>query len=358
MNLIYIFLAVLMFGFMICVHELGHFFAARLTRIPVKEFAIGFGPQIASWNSKKHETKFFLRLIPMGGYCMFYGEDDIHKKEQDDPRALSNFHPAKRLITVLMGPVMNIVLAFAVALVLYAFQGVPVVTGPFQTVVTSINADSPADAAGMKVGDKITQINGIMVEDNLSEILDAQAEKAEAPIAITVERGQGENKREENLFITPLYSKEDNRYLMGILVNISAPTELKKGSIGEYVQAAFKLCVAAGGAIINALRGLITTGEGFNELSGVVGVTDAIVRQSQSASFMVFPSMLILISINLGIVNLFPFPGLDGSRILFLLYEWLRGKPAKNEAYIHAAGMVILFGFIIFITLRDILRLF
>ncbi len=358
MNLIYILLAVLMFGLMICIHELGHFFAARLTGIPVKEFAIGFGPQIASWKSKKHETKFFIRIIPMGGYCMFYGEDDVNKKEADDPRALSNFHPLKRLLTVFMGPFMNVVLAFVVAIAVYAAQGVPVITGPYKTVVTEINQASPADAAGMLVGDRILKINGISINDNLSQVLDAQMKEAEGPLTLTVERGYKENKKEEELKISPLYSKEENRYLMGIMVNISAPTELKKGSFAETIKSAHSLCVNYSTAIIDALRGLITTGEGFDEMTGVVGVTDAIVKQSQTASFIVFPSMLIFISINLGIVNLFPFPGLDGSRMLFLIYELLRGKPAKHEAYIHATGMLILFGFIIFITLRDILRLF
>lgn len=358
MNLIYILLAILMFGLMISIHELGHFFAARLTGIPVKEFAIGFGPQIVSWKSKKHETKFYLKAMPLGGYCMFYGEDDINKKEADDPRALSNFHPLKRLITVFMGPIMNIVLAFVVALAVYAAQGIPVITGPYETVVTSVNQASPADAAGMLPGDRILSINGIKIDDNLSQVLDTQMEKAEGPLAVTIERGLKENARQEQLNITPLYSEKENRYLMGIMVNISAPTELKKGSIGENLSSAYKLCVNYSGAIINALKGLITTGEGFEDMTGVVGVTDAIVKQSQVASFIVFPSMLIFISINLGIVNLFPFPGLDGSRILFLLYELVRGKPAKHEAYVHAAGMLILFGFIIFITLRDILRLF
>lgn len=358
MTIFYILLAVLMFGIMICVHELGHFLAARLSGIPVKEFAIGFGPQIASWNSKKYDTKFFIRIIPMGGYCMFYGEDDINEKEKDDPRALKNYHPSKRLFTVLMGPIMNILLAFFVAVLVFQLSGVPKIIGSYETTVQSVNSGSPAEAGGMKVGDKILSINGEELSNNLSSIVDRHAEKNGAPLEIIVKRGYGDNVREEKLMIRPLYSSSDRRYMMGIVVNIYAPTEVVKGSFGEVISSAYRLCKGAAGAIMDGFRGLVTRGEGFEELSGIVGVTDAIVKESQKSSYMVYPSMLILISINLGILNLFPFPGLDGSRALFLIYEWIRGKPAKNEAYIHATGMILLFGLLIFITMRDIFRLF
>ena len=358
MTLLYIILALLMFGIMITVHEAGHFFAARLTRIPVKEFAIGFGPSIIQWKSKKYETKFHLRSIPVGGYCMFYGEDDVEGKEIDDPRAFGKYSVFSRLLTILMGPVMNVVLALVVAFGYYAFSGVPTTTGPYTTKIQSVNQGSPAEMAGMLVGDTIIAVNGEAVSSNLSELFDAQAQNENAPVAITVQRGYGSAQTETVLQATPLKNQETNRYMLGIIVDVSAPVEMVKSGLWDSFKAAVQLCVSASRSIIDAFRNLLFKGEGMGDMTGVVGVTQMIVQETQRSQLQGNLSMLIFISINLGLVNLFPFPGLDGSRLLFLLVEAVRGKPIKKEAYVHAAGMVLLLGFMLFITLRDILRLF
>lgn len=358
MTLLYTILAVLMFGILITIHEVGHFLAARISRIPVKEFAIGFGPQILKWKSKKHETVFFLRAIPMGGYCMFYGEDDIEGKEVDDPRSFGRFHFIKRLFTVLMGPVMNIALAFFVAFLFYLISGVPTITGDYTTKVQAVNQGSPADAAGMVFGDEFISINGIRVTNNLSELVEEESKANKLPLDVVVNRIFGEHLVETNLSVTPLYDQEAKRYMMGISVSASAAVDWKKGNVVEVGKSAYELCVRASGSILESLRDLVTKGKGINELSGVVGVTQTIVKQTQDAQLQGYLSMMILISINLGLINLLPIPGLDGSRLLFILVEAVRGKPIKKEAYIHAAGMILLFALMLFITLRDIMRLF
>lgn len=358
MTILYILFALLMFGIMITVHEAGHFFAARLARIPVKEFAIGFGPSIVSRNSKKYETVFHLRAIPVGGYCMFYGEDDVEGKEKDDPRAFGRYPVLGRLLTILMGPVMNFVLALAVAFGLYLHYGVPVNVGPYVTEVRTVNQNSPAELGGIKVGDKILSVDGVGVENDLSGVLNRQAEKGEMPLDITVERGYGSARQELTLQVTPLQSPENGQYLLGVIVNVGAPVEWKKTGIGETLAAAWSLSGRAATSVLDAFKGLIFKGEGFGAMTGVVGVTQMIVEETQRSKLQGYLSMMIFISINLGLVNLFPFPGLDGSRLLFLLVEAVRGKPARREAYVHAFGMMLLAGFIIFITLRDLLRLF
>ncbi|MGI6724997.1 MAG: site-2 protease family protein [Christensenellales bacterium] len=110
------------------------FFAARLMKIPVREFAIGFGPKLFQWKRKKHETEFFLRAIPLGGYCAFYGEDDTKKEFENDPRAFNNYSVSKRLLTIIMGPLMNLVLALVAAVVLFALSGIPVPEGPVKNL--------------------------------------------------------------------------------------------------------------------------------------------------------------------------------------------------------------------------------
>lgn len=358
MTIIYILLALIMFGIMITIHEAGHFFAARIAHIPVKEFAIGFGPPLLSWQSKKHETVFYLRSIPVGGYCMFYGENDIEGKEKEDPRSFGKYPVFSRLMTILMGPLMNFVLALVVAFAFYLSFGIPKNAGPYVTEVHTVNQNSPAELAGIWVGDKIQTINGRSVEENLSAILDQEAEKGHIPMEVGVLRGYGDGQQTIKLSATPLKSPDNGHYLLGVIVNVSAPIAWEKAGPSDAVGAAFTLCRRASTGVLNGFRSLILKGEGFDSMTGVVGVTQMIVEETRRSSLQGYLSMMIFISINLGLVNLFPFPGLDGSRLLFLLVEAVRGKPAKREAYVHTFGMLLLLGFILFITLRDLMRLF
>lgn len=358
MTIVYVVAAILMFGIMITVHELGHFTAARLTGIPVREFAIGFGPAVYRWQSKKHETKFAIRAVPMGGYCAFYGEDDIEAKYKGDPRNFGDYAVWKRFVTVLMGAVMNLVLAFLVAAMFYALSGVPRVTGPFTTHAVSVNQGSPAEMGGMMAGDQIIKVNDISITDNLSRVIATLAEANAFPMEMTVLRGEGDAATEHIVSVTPLYDAREGRYLMGIQIQQAAPVEWVRGSPGEVLDAAYTLCVTAGTVILDALRNLIFRGEGLGDVSGIVGVTRMIVEETRQSRIEGYLYLMSLISVNLGLVNLLPIPGLDGSRLLFLLWEAIRGKPVKREAYVHAIGMVILFGLMIWINFRDILRLF
>ncbi len=355
MSLLYILAAILMFGVMITVHEAGHFVAARLSRIPVREFAIGFGPKLLGWKSRKHETTFALRAIPMGGYCAFYGEDDGSEEAKDDPRSFGNHSPWKRLATILAGPVMNLVLAMLVAVLFFALSGVPRITGPSVTSVQSVNANSPAQEAGVWPLDTLVSLNGIEITDNIGELLDKLSKDGSMPLQLTVDRPTVGKK---TLDITPLYSQDTGHYMIGVNLIINTPQEWLRGSLSQTLQAAWDMSVDAGSAILNALRNLVFRGQGINEMTGFVGITQTIVQATESQQLQGFLYLMCLISINLGLFNLLPVPGLDGSRILFLLLEIIRGKPFKREGYVHAVGMLLLFAFMIWINLRDIIRLF
>lgn len=355
MSLLYILAAVLMFGVMITVHEAGHFFAARLSRIPVREFAIGFGPKLFGWKSRKHETDFALRAIPMGGYCAFYGEDDGSQSAKDDPRSFGNHAAWKRLLTILAGPVMNLVLAFLVAVLFFALSGVPHVTGPSVTQVQSVNPNSPARLAGVWPMDTLVSLNGTPITDNISELLDQASREGQMPLQLVVDRP---TKGLQTLDITPLYSKDSGHYMIGVNLIINTPQEWTKGSLAQTIGTAWDMSVDAGSAIINALKNLVFRGQGINEMTGFVGITQTIVKATESQKLQGFLYLMCLISINLGLFNLVPVPGLDGSRTLFLLLEIVRGKPFKREGYVHAIGMLLLFAFMIWINLRDIIRLF
>lgn len=358
MTIFYVALAVLMFGIMITVHELGHFVAARLTRIPVRAFAVGFGPALVKWTSKKHETEFAIRAIPMGGYCAFYGEDDIDGKYKDDPRNFGIHAVWRRFITVLMGAVMNLVLAFLVASLFYALSGVPRITGPYTTRIMSVGQGSPGELAGMQPGDRIARVNDVAITDNLSHVIATLAEADAFPMKVVVERGEGDALTQHEMMLTPLYDTHEGRYLIGINIQQAAPVTWQRGNPMEVLQAGYRLCVDAGSAILNGLRDLLLRGKGMGDVSGVVGVTQFIVEETRQAKLEGYLYLMSVISINLGLFNLLPIPGLDGSRLLFLVWEGVRGKPVKREAYVHAIGMLFLLGLMIWINFRDILRLF
>ncbi len=141
-----------MLGIMVAVHEAGHFFAARACGIAVRSFGIGFGPKLFGWTSQKTGTEYVFRLIPGGGYCGFYGEDDTGDPEKLDPRAMQLQAPWKRLVTLFAGPFMNFVLAFLVAFFFYVGYGLPYAGDTVSTQIVSVTPDSPADAAGLQAG--------------------------------------------------------------------------------------------------------------------------------------------------------------------------------------------------------------
>ena len=358
----YILAAILLLGIMVTVHEFGHFMAARLTGIPVKEFAIGFGPKICSWNSKKHETKFFLRCIPMGGYCAFYGEDDTEEKEKDDARNLNNFAVWKRLLTILMGPVMNFVLALVVAVGLYMAVGIDQGGEYGYYVVQSVEKGSPAEAGGLVAGDIILSINGEDMK-GLDENDTPRTSNAimayrpgDEPLKMEVERA-GEK---ETLLLTPQVNEAEGRMMVGITMQLQYTPAFRSVSVFEAVGLGFDYCVRSGRAILDALLNMLRTGEGLKESSGPVGIVQLIAEETKENGFVTYAELLVLISVNLGLFNLLPIPGLDGSRLIFLAIEGIFRKPVprKIEAYIHMAGYLLLIGFMLFVTFQDVTKIF
>lgn len=358
MTLFYVFAAILLFGILITVHEAGHFFAARALGIPVREFSIGFGPKLLQWKRKKHDTQFFLRSIPLGGYCAFYGEDQSSSEAKDDPRYFGKFPVWKRMLTILMGPLMNLVLAFLVAIALYGITGIPVPTGPVLTQVQTVSEGSAAQAAGLLPGDVILSLDGHEVTDNLPQLLDAHADAEQGKRTMAIKRFSGGVEEELLLEINPVYNEVEKRYMIGIVMSVGPAYHMEPGNAVQLIQHAYRLSYQAGSSVFNAIKNLVTKGQGAGEVSGVVGITKMIVDEIQRSQWEGYLYLMIVISINLGLMNLLIIPGLDGSRFLFLLVEGIRGKPIEKEGYVHAAGMILLFGLMIFITFRDIVRLF
>jgi len=339
----YVLIGILLLGILVAVHEFGHFIAARISGIEVMEFAVGMGPKLFGWTSKKSGTKFSLRVIPFGGFCAFYGEDDVEGKSKDDPRAYGKQNVWKRIFTVAMGPMMNFVLALVVAFGFFFFLG-ELVTVP---AVDALMEGYPAAAAGLLPGDEIIAVDGTSIADT-NAVVAALSAGGEADV--TIRRGS-----EKHTFtIIPKWNEEEQRYLIGI----KFAQERVKLDFLTSVKAGWQNCVRAGSAVFDALGSLFTK-EGMEQVSGPVGAVAVVSQAVQANGIDAFLSLLMLISVNLGLMNLLPIPGLDGSRIVFHLIEAVRGKPIKpeREAMVHLIGMVFLLGLMIFFTYKDIVRI-
>ena len=311
----YVILALLLLGVLIIAHEGGHFWAARACGIGVQEFSMGMGPLIAK---SKKGTQFSLRLLPIGGYCQFYGEDE----EKPDPRAFNNQPVWKRAITVFSGPLMNFVIAFLVIVLFMSAIGV-------ETIVPKVaQVEENAQAAGLQIGDEIVAVGG---EETATSDAIAQA-------------------------IAAFYDAEVERYRVGF----SFGQERVRISVFESVPFSFQYNVESVKLILSTLKNLVFKGQGVDDVTGPVGTVYVIQEVTQQGGFEVYLELLALISVNLGVMNLLPIPGLDGSRLLFLLVEAVRRKPVKREleGAIHAAGFILLMGLMVLLTYKDIMRFF
>ncbi len=354
----YIIIALLLLGILITVHEWGHFIAARLTGIQVNEFAIGMGPKIISWQSKKHSTRFSLRAIPVGGFCAFYGEDDLSGKHAGDSRAFNNQAVWKRILTVAMGPMMNFVLAFVVTVLFFWIGGISEVTG-VDPYIYQVAAAGPAYSAGLEDGDIVESVNGVNVLDGTTDTLlnaISSYQEGDAPLHMVVRRGDETFETK----MTPFWDEAEGKYRVGVTIGGRYRLAHRPCGLGEAITQGWSTCVYAGGMIITALKDLVTTGAGLEQTSGPVGVVSMVSQEVAAGGLEAFINYLVVISINLGIMNLLPIPGLDGSRLIFLIIEAIRRKPIppQKEAIVHLIGMIFLFGLMIFFTFKDVMNLF
>ena len=363
----YIVFAILLLAVLIMIHEFGHFMAARIMKIDVMEFSIGFGPRLLGWKSRKYDTKFSVRAIPLGGYCAFYGEDDTEGITRDDPRAFPNHNVWKRMFVIVMGPMMNFLLAFVVTMVFVWCVGISVpVDGGYYPVIADVTEGGAAAGAGILKNDIVTEIDGTSMrktdaEEAVSAFRDTVGgwQEGDEALRLSVLR----DGAAVELRMTPRLTWDEdegkNRMMIGVLLNAGIPTERRPATFGEGISEAWNICADAAGTILRLLKELPTNREVADSMTGVVGTVAVVQELTKEYGFEMFINLLIVISINLGLMNLLPIPGLDGSRLVFGIVEAIRGKPIprEKEAMVHMAGMVLLFGLMIFFTYNDIVRL-
>lgn len=337
----------LILGIIVCVHEFGHFFFAKLFGIYVYEFSIGMGPKIFKWKGKDGETLYSLRAIPIGGFCSLAGEGNEEDKKLPKDRLLQSKKVWQRFLVMFFGAGNNFILALVVFFLLGLFMGVP----NDKPIIKSVIADSPASLAGFMPNDKIIYVNG----DKAKTIDDVQLYLAIATgeTEIVVSRGN----QEMTIKVTPLTEeekKEGNKdYTYGFEFN-----QEKEYSFVKSIGYSFKKFGALVRQMGKTVKYLFLGKVSVKELSGPVGIFSA-VDQTKSTGISNLFYLLALLSLNVGVVNLIPFPAFDGGRILFLIIEKIKGKPVKAETenLIHTIGFFILLALIIYVTINDIIRL-
>ena len=334
-----ILLAVVLFLLLIVFHEFGHFIVAKKSGIKVNEFAVGMGPLI--YSKEKGETTYSFRLVPIGGYCAMEGEDD----ESNDPRSFDNAPAFKRFLTILAGPVANLIIAVLV------FTIVGGISGVVTTEVSDFIEDSPAKIAGIEKGDDILKINDEEISDftEISKVVSDFYKDKNFEKEINVEV-----KRDGDVLDFEFKPKvEAENVYIGIIPARRTPGFFEAIALG------FKETGRNIKMIFTILGRLFTGKLALGALSGPVGVLKELGNQAQSglANLLYF---LAYISVNLAVFNLLPIPALDGSKLLTSAIEMITGKKInkKLEEKITMIGFFILLGLILVVSIKDIINLF
>ncbi len=323
----------IVFGIVVAVHEFGHFIVAKLSGVKIHEFAIGMGPKL--FQVKKGETEYTLRLFPIGGYVKMEGEDE----DSEDARSFGKQKSINKIAILVAGAFMNFILAIVV-FIIYAYSvGVP-------TNIIDIPIENmPAAEAGLLKGDKIVGINDNKVEtwdDVTREISSTDNDK----INIKVER----DNTEQSFVIVPTKDKDSNRLVIGI------QPEYEK-SFANAIKGGFSNFVFMVKMMFGFIGQVFKGNVDKNDVSGPIGIIYEVGKVSKEG---LMPILLFtgLISINLGVFNLLPIPALDGSRVVFVILEMLRGKPVdpNKEGFIHMIGFMLLLLLMIVVGYNDIIK--
>lgn len=398
--------AILVFGVIILFHEFGHFLFAKLGGICVLEFSLGMGPRLFSF--KRGDTRYSLKLLPFGGSCMMLGEDedpeDMEERAEKNIRkkslALSEeeetegeytqsdeelqirengsedernqeppirfapdgtpvkglaFHEASvfaRFLTIAAGPVFNFILALVCGIAVVAYAGCQ------PAEIIKVQEGSPAAEAGLQPGDVITRLNGKKIHLYQEVVMQNTFHPGE-PVKLEYER----SGQTYTASLTPAYSEETGGYLMGISGGASKPSSSIFETI-RYSVYEFRYMV---NLTFKSLQMLLTGQVSTKDVAGPVGIVVMIDKTVEASSaygilnvLINLANMCLILSANLGIMNLLPIPALDGGRLVFILLEAVRGKPVdpEKEGMIHMAGMAVLMVLMVMILFNDIMNLF
>lgn len=341
---------VIMLGIIVFVHELGHFLWAKKSGVYCYEFSIGFGPKIFSFKRKNDETTYSIRAFPVGGYVSMAGEEVDDDKSVPKSKKMYNKPWYKKLVIVLSGVTHNFILGFVVLLLMALIYGAV----PTKPVLGVVDKASPSYKAGIRVGDEITKINGKKVRtwDDVVLTLTLSNNKKHQKFTII-----DKYNNEKIISVKPkeIKDKKGNKsYSYGIGL-----TDKKEHGFINSIKYASSKFISLFKSMIVTIKALVTGKIGINSLSGPVGIYSIVGEQSKTGLYGLM-YLLAYLSINVGFINLLPFPAFDGYRAVIIIIETITGKKVnpKVDAIVNNIGLFLLFGLMIFITIKDILKLF
>jgi len=355
--------AILLFGFIVMFHELGHFLLAKLNGVSVVEFSIGMGPRLLSYQGKK--TRYSLKILPLGGSCAMADEDS----DSGDPNGFLNKPVWARISVIGAGPVFNFILALIFGVIIAGYRGYDL------PVISNVLEDYPAKASGLMPGDLILSINGQRIMDyrDLSMFLQLHPEEE---LRIRYGRMEGQEGNSQADWYSPgvsyqtmtttlstVFNQETESYMMGIE---HMPSYHKARNLFHLFQLGWHEVWFQGRAAIESFGLLFRGYLGTEDLGGPVRIVadiGEVVEQVRPAGWLsvllTLMNLGVVLSASLGAMNLLPIPALDGGRLAFLLVEAVRGKPIdqEKESMVHLAGLVLLMGLMLVIMFNDIRNL-
>jgi len=349
MTIMYVLLAIFLFGVLIAVHEFGHFVTAKLCGVKVEEFAVGMGPAI--FKKQKGETLYALRAIPIGGYCAMLGEDEA----VDDPAAFTSQKVWKKAIILVAGSAMNFILGFLLVLLVYSNA-----SGFYAPVISGFMEGCPYEGEeAFQVGDRIWSIDGKRIYQNsdVGEFLS----QGDGVYDVVVKR-DGHKVKLEGLELKLLeYEGEDRKYY-GFQFGV------EEANLKNTIAHSWNATLEFGRWVWMGLEQLVGGQVKMEDMAGPVGIVDMMAETGAQAASTWDAVLDIVylgafIAVNLAIMNMLPIPALDGGRVFFLIVTWLieaitrKRLDPKYEGYVHAAGMILLLALMALIMFNDIVRI-
>lgn len=336
----------IIFGVLVASHEFGHFIIAKSGGIRVYEFFVGMGPVI--WKKQKGDTLYSIRLFPIGGACVFENVDAVAEgKEGIEENSFRNAPVWRRIATSFGGPLANFIIAYVMAVIMVSFSAWD------YPVINKMTEDSAAVEAGLQPGDKVISIDGENVY-MASEVSMISQFAEGSPMDIVYERN---GERHETTLI-PKYNEQEKRYYMGVYLGEYG--EVKGIEALKYAWYEVRYCFKL---TYRSLALLVKGKMNKDDLSGPVGMVkivddtyEEVKPYGISSVILTMMSLAILLSVNLGVMNLLPIPGLDGGRLIFMFIEVITGKPvpAEKEGFVHLVGTLALLALMVFVLFNDI----